>query len=110
LEAEAGLGGPEQTSSHDIEKDQNDITGSTTTPTIANQSGNGFISNSSISSATAENEASTPPNDATIAPKPEEPEASRTTFQTFIIMASLCSSVFLAALDMSIITTALVGC
>ncbi|KAH8596637.1 major facilitator superfamily-domain-containing protein [Bisporella sp. PMI_857] len=39
--------------------------------------------------------------------KPTEPEASRTRLQTTIIMASLCCSVFLAALDVSIITTAL---
>ena len=38
---------------------------------------------------------------------PAEPEASRTMLQTAIIMASLCCSVFLAALDVSIITTAL---
>lgn len=40
-------------------------------------------------------------------PPPEEPEAKRTKLQTTIIMASLCLSVFLAALDISIITTAL---
>ena len=38
---------------------------------------------------------------------PEEPEASRTKLQTTVIMLSLCASVFLAALDTSIITTAL---
>jgi fucose permease len=43
-----------------------------------------------------------PPN-----PTSAEPEASRTTLQTAIIMASLCASVFLAALDITIITTAL---
>ena len=37
----------------------------------------------------------------------EQPEASRTKLQTTIIMLSLCASVFLAALDVSIITTAL---
>lgn len=36
-----------------------------------------------------------------------DPEASRTGLQTFIIMLSLCSSVFLAALDTTIVTTAL---
>lgn len=39
--------------------------------------------------------------------KPAEPEASRTRLQTVVIMASLCASVFLAALDTTIITTAL---
>jgi len=43
-----------------------------------------------------------PPKDAAA-----NPEASRTKFQTFVIMASLCASVFLAALDITIITTAL---
>jgi EmrB/QacA subfamily drug resistance transporter len=36
-----------------------------------------------------------------------DPEASRTRLQTLVIMLSLCASVFLAALDMTIITTAL---
>ncbi|TGO15983.1 hypothetical protein BTUL_0033g00210 [Botrytis tulipae] len=40
-------------------------------------------------------------------PSPQDPEASRTKLQTTIIMLSLCASVFLAALDVSIITTAL---
>ncbi|PQE20393.1 major facilitator superfamily transporter protein [Rutstroemia sp. NJR-2017a BBW] len=48
------------------------------------------------------------PNAATTAPpQPQDPEASRSTLQTVIIMISLCASVFLAALDVSIITTAL---
>jgi MFS family permease len=37
----------------------------------------------------------------------KDPEASRTKLQTAIIMISLCSSVFLAALDTTIVTTAL---
>lgn len=44
-----------------------------------------------------------------VVPEPEtqvEPEASRTKIQTVIIMLSLCSSVFLAALDMTIVATA----
>jgi fucose permease len=43
---------------------------------------------------------SPPPNNA-------NPEASRTALETTIIMLSLCASVFLAALDTTIITTAL---
>ncbi|RFU33813.1 hypothetical protein B7463_g2577, partial [Scytalidium lignicola] len=39
--------------------------------------------------------------------RPEEPEALRSNFQTVIIMLSLCAAVFLAALDTTIITTAL---
>jgi predicted MFS family arabinose efflux permease len=46
-----------------------------------------------------------PANDG--AHKPADPEASRTRLETAIIMASLCASVFLAALDTTIITTAL---
>jgi predicted secreted protein len=38
---------------------------------------------------------------------PVDPEASRTKLQTTIIMVCLCASVFLAALDMTIIATAL---
>ncbi|KAG0652184.1 efflux pump dotC [Hyphodiscus hymeniophilus] len=38
---------------------------------------------------------------------PASPEASRTNLQTSIIMASLCASVFLAALDVTIVATAL---
>ena len=49
------------------------------------------------------NEAATAP----IGESPADPEASRTKLQTVIIMASLCASVFLAALDVTIITTAL---
>jgi hypothetical protein len=37
----------------------------------------------------------------------KDSEAKRTTFQTFVIMLCLCASVFLAALDTTIITTAL---
>lgn len=49
---------------------------------------------------------------ATAAPPPQpagpgDPETQRTSLQTFVIMAGLCSSVFLAALDITIITTAL---
>lgn len=38
---------------------------------------------------------------------PADPEASRTRLQTSIIMVCLCASVFLAALDTTIVTTAL---
>ncbi|QSZ36401.1 hypothetical protein DSL72_006278 [Monilinia vaccinii-corymbosi] len=44
---------------------------------------------------------------AAAAAAPPDPEATRTKLQTTIIMISLCASVFLAALDVSIITTAL---
>lgn len=56
---------------------------------------------SSVDVATTPNAAAPP------GPSPQDPEASRTKLQTTIIMLSLCASVFLAALDVSIITTAL---
>jgi hypothetical protein len=40
------------------------------------------------------------------AQKPAEPEAQRTTLQTTLIMLSLCSALFLAALDVTIVTVA----
>jgi len=40
-------------------------------------------------------------------PPSTNPEDERSTFQTVVIMASLCAAVFLAALDTTIITTAL---
>lgn len=58
--------------------------------------------NGSATSIEKPNGHAAPPN----AP-PAEPEASRTKLQTAVIMASLCASVFLAALDTTIITTAL---
>jgi sugar phosphate permease len=47
------------------------------------------------------------PNNGSEKQQPLDPEASRTKLQTAIIMGSLCMSVFLAALDTTIITTAL---
>ncbi|KAK7430142.1 hypothetical protein QQZ08_003327 [Neonectria magnoliae] len=58
----------------------------------------------------------TPPEDAGSSPagtvpppgsKADDPEAGRTTLQTFLIMFALCTALFLAALDMTIITTAI---
>jgi len=48
-----------------------------------------------------------PPTSPTQNAEMLNPEASRTKLQTTIIMLSLCASVFLAALDTTIITTAL---
>ncbi|KAF7859458.1 uncharacterized protein EAF02_010906 [Botrytis sinoallii] len=59
-------------------------------------------SNQSSVDVTTTPNAAAPPG-----PSPQDPEASRTKLQTTIIMLSLCASVFLAALDVSIITTAL---
>lgn len=61
---------------------------------------------SSTSVEEAQAVAETPaPNGAV--PPPKNPEDTRSTLETVIIMASLCASVFLAALDTTIITTAL---
>jgi hypothetical protein len=68
---------------------------------------------SSGSTAVSSDAPSSSPDDATTttvpppAGQPLNPEESRTTLQTFVIMASLCLAVFLAALDTTIITTAL---
>lgn len=59
-------------------------------------------SNQSSVDVTTTHNAAAPPG-----PSPQDPEASRTKLQTTVIMLSLCASVFLAALDVSIITTAL---
>jgi fucose permease len=53
-----------------------------------------------------ENAVETPPPTSPT-PNNTNPEASRTALETTIIMLSLCASVFLAALDTTIITTAL---
>ncbi|KFZ10250.1 hypothetical protein V501_05273 [Pseudogymnoascus sp. VKM F-4519 (FW-2642)] len=45
--------------------------------------------------------------DVAPAPTPLEPEKERTALQTAVLMFALCASVFLAALDVTIVTTAL---
>ncbi|OBT76663.1 hypothetical protein VF21_03930 [Pseudogymnoascus sp. 05NY08] len=45
--------------------------------------------------------------DVAPAPAPLEPEMERTALQTTVLMFALCASVFLAALDVTIVTTAL---
>ncbi|OBT86101.1 hypothetical protein VE02_05405 [Pseudogymnoascus sp. 03VT05] len=45
--------------------------------------------------------------DVAPAPAPLEPEMERTALQTAVLMFALCASVFLAALDVTIVTTAL---
>lgn len=101
---------------HDIE---NDTTGGSTTSTSVEKEEK--LSTSGVGQLPLNNDNGKPTHNGSTssiekdgattagvaAPTPEEPEASRTTFQTFVIMSSLCASVFLAALDMSIITTAL---
>ena len=78
------------------EKDlvQNPPNSASRNPPSANENG-------SATSIEEQNGENTPKN------VPPEPEASRTKLQTVIIMLCLCASVFLAALDTTIITTAL---
>ncbi|EHK25157.1 uncharacterized protein TRIVIDRAFT_189029 [Trichoderma virens Gv29-8] len=45
--------------------------------------------------------------ESNIGPPAEDPEASRTKVETFLIIFALCLALFLAALDMTIITTAI---
>lgn len=61
-------------------------------------------SNGTTNTSIEEDAAPTPPKPEIA---PTDPEASRTKLQTTIIMISLCSAIFLAALDVTIITTAL---
>ncbi|RDW61660.1 MFS multidrug transporter-like protein [Coleophoma crateriformis] len=64
-------------------------------------------SDSSHAATINANENASSPDAANGMPMPPEPEASRTKLQTSIIMVCLCASVFLAALDTTIVTTAL---
>ncbi|KAI1138234.1 MFS general substrate transporter [Hypoxylon sp. FL0543] len=57
--------------------------------------------------AAAASESKTPSDGAAPAKKSEEPETGRTKFETTIIIFALCSALFLAALDVTIITTAI---
>lgn len=49
----------------------------------------------------------TAPGEAPPSPKPADPETGRTKVETLLIMGALCLALFLAALDMTIITTAI---
>ncbi|OBT64647.1 hypothetical protein VE03_05838 [Pseudogymnoascus sp. 23342-1-I1] len=62
----------------------------------------------SVSTESAKDEDTTPPQQSNqnVAAKPE-PESERTALQTTVLMFALCASVFLAALDVTIVTTAL---
>ena len=95
-QAEAGLGADRGTTIAG-QREERDLVDDSTSPRTLPANENG--------SAT-----STEGPTSDVAPKngpPAEPEASRTKLQTAVIMASLCASVFLAALDTTIITTAL---
>ncbi|KAI5861486.1 MFS general substrate transporter [Durotheca rogersii] len=61
----------------------------------------------SSASAEAVVQSNGPPGDAVPGAKEEEPEAGRTKLETTLIMFALCSALFLAALDVTIITTAI---
>ncbi|KAI1414881.1 MFS general substrate transporter [Hypoxylon sp. FL1857] len=63
--------------------------------------------NGNAAVAPAAGESGTPPDGAPPAKKNEEPESGRTKFETTVIVFALCSALFLAALDVTIITTAI---
>ncbi|EHL02315.1 putative Uncharacterized transporter C3H1.06c [Glarea lozoyensis 74030] len=86
-------------------------TGDASGPVESSQNNNPPIPHDSSSSTlhdASSSDSPTPPIVAKENASPSsDPEATRTTLQTAIIMISLCSSVFLAALDTTIVTTAL---
>ncbi|TGO59379.1 hypothetical protein BCON_0045g00420 [Botryotinia convoluta] len=94
---------PTQSSTHQLSS--NSRASTTATP---EDSENEVIDTENHTSNQSSVDVTTTPNAAASpGPSPQDPEASRTKLQTTIIMLSLCASVFLAALDVSIITTAL---
>ena len=100
--AEAGVGANKGTTSEN-QQQENDLVDSISPSDTSKNLPDG--------SPSASIEAGQDPDPATAIPlhnvKSAEREAARTRLQTVIIMASLCASVFLAALDTTIITTAL---
>ena len=109
-EAEAAVGAGAdlgtRVEGQDNEKQHLNVHNNTSNPTNTTENNGSATSPSpSISSDEEKHQAATMP--AAGATKPAEPEASRTKLQTIIIMICLCSSVFLAALDVTIVATAL---
>ncbi|RYP29596.1 hypothetical protein DL767_006648 [Monosporascus sp. MG133] len=84
-----GLHDPERDAVLDVEKAPKDQSASDNDGDAAAESG-----------MASDDSAPTPPDDA-------EPEAQRTPLETNLIVAALCSALFLAALDITIITTAI---
>ncbi|RYP83376.1 hypothetical protein DL770_005396 [Monosporascus sp. CRB-9-2] len=84
-----GLRDPERDAALDVEKTPKDPSSSDNDGDAAAESG-----------MPSDDSAPTPPDEA-------EPEAQRTQLETNFIVAALCSALFLAALDMTIITTAI---
>jgi EmrB/QacA subfamily drug resistance transporter len=78
----------------------------TSTSNIHNNETEEHLSSSTSSGTAAHTTLNNDENAATEEKEPEKPEAKRTSLETFVIMASLCASVFLAALDVTIVTTA----
>ncbi|KAK5992681.1 Efflux pump dotC [Cladobotryum mycophilum] len=77
----------------------------------ANNSNNGSNNNDNTQNEKSPSSTSneSPPQTANVSPpqQSEDPEASRTTLETFLVMFALCLALFLAALDMTIIATAI---
>jgi fucose permease len=102
-QAERGLAAEDGTTfDNQVEEERHQHSKSESTPAPSEKD----IPNDSSTSIEEEAVPSPPVTDPN-APSPTDPEASRTKLQTTIIMASLGASVFLAALDTTIITTAL---
>lgn len=75
---------------------------------------NPSVSDSNGGAVTTEDEANGPPSDGSSPQvsggeegEEEAPEAKRTPFETNLIVGALCSALFLAALDVTIVTTAI---
>lgn len=95
-EAEAGVGADHGTTMRDVEQPtQEHAVDSVAEDTGANGAAEGPGSEHSSNTVVATDE------------RANDPENKRTKFQTAVIMASLGASVFLAALDTTIVTTAL---
>jgi hypothetical protein len=102
-QAERGLAADDGTTFEDQVEEKHQHTKRDSTPAPSEKD----IPNDSSTSIEEEAPPSPPSATDPNAPSPTDPEASRTKLQTTIIMASLGASVFLAALDTTIITTAL---
>jgi len=97
------------TERHSGEKNSNFAIPSTENASVENISpnNNNLNPNPNSNGSSSKNGTSEDTKPSTPAPQASGPEASRTKLQTAIIMLCLCSALFLAALDITIVTTAL---
>jgi sugar phosphate permease len=106
--AEAGQGADEGTT-FEGQRDEKEVEKETYRGEQTNRvhGNNAASSDSDISSNTVVTADETQTATEPAATPTKDPEATRSTFQTFVIMSCLCTCVFLAALDVTIVTTAL---